>query len=200
MKRIRFIANQVGIAGSVTLLSLLAAWTAITCLLQGNTKATIIFSVIAFLLDTLDGFLARKLKTTSPFGRNLDSMVDAINYSLLAALVAERVLLPPPLGYAIGFLILATGILRLVLFSIQGFEEEGQKLYYIGVITPHLTLASVLLYFGTKIVVIPEAVTATLLAALALLQLSTIKTLKTGVLLFWIPASIAIALGALLWL
>jgi CDP-diacylglycerol--serine O-phosphatidyltransferase len=190
----------VGWAGLVTLTSLLAAWTAITFLLQENLKLAIIFSVVAFLLDTLDGFLARKLGTASIFGRYFDSMVDAINYSLLAALVTEQVLLPGSLGYAIGFLILAAGILRLVLFSIEGFDEEAQKLYYIGIVTPHLTLATALIYFATELTNIPEWLIAITLGALALLQLSTIRTLKTGVLIFWIPTSIAIAVGAVVWL
>lgn len=200
MNRIKAIGNHVGWAGLVSLLSLFSAWTAIMFLLQSNTRLAIIFSVAAFLADTFDGFLARKLGTASVFGRNLDSMVDAINYSLLAALVTELVLLPGTLGYLIGFLILATGILRLVLFSIDGFEAEGNKLYYTGVVTPHLTLATALIYFATQLVAIPEWVIAIVLGLLAVLQLSTIRTLKTGVLLFWIPAAIAIAVGAVVWL
>ncbi len=200
MKRLRLFATHVGWAGAVTLLSLLAAWSAIAFLLDSNVRLAIVFAVIAFLLDIADGFLARKLGTTSEFGRLLDSMVDAVNYSMLAALVAERVLLPGVLGFVVGFLILACGILRLVLFTMSGFEEEGNRLYYVGVITPHLTLAVALTYLVTRFVEVPDLVVAATLGAIALAQLSTIRTRKTGVLVFWIPASIATAIGALLWL
>ncbi|MCF8546503.1 MAG: CDP-alcohol phosphatidyltransferase family protein [Microbacteriaceae bacterium] len=200
MKRLRLIATHVGWAGTVTLLSLLAAWSAIAFLLDSNVRLAIVFAVVAFLLDIADGFLARKLGTTSEFGRLLDSMVDAVNYSMLAALVAERVLLPGVLGFVVGFLILACGILRLVLFTMNGFEEEGNRLYYVGVITPHLTLAVALTYLVTRFVEVPDLVVAATLGAIALAQLSTIRTRKTGVLVFWIPASIATAIGALLWL
>lgn len=200
MNQIRLLAKEIGWAGSVTLLSLLSAWTSIYFILEGNAKYAIAFSVLAFLLDTFDGFLARKLGTSSEFGRYLDSMVDAINYSLLAALVTERLLIPNSFGFFIGFLILACGILRLVLFTIKGFQEEGSKLYYTGIVTPHLSLAVALIFLVSKVVEVPVFVSAFILIVLALGQLSKLKTLKTGVLLFWIPASVFLAIGSFSWL
>ena len=200
MNRLRFIGKTVGWAGGISLLSLLAAWAAIAFLLESNPRLAVIFSVLAFILDTLDGFVARKLNTASEFGRYLDSMVDAINYSVLAALVTERVLLPGVVGFAVGFLILACGILRLVLFTVTGYETDGDKLYYTGVVTPHLTLAVALIYLGSKFFTFDQWIIALILSILALAQLSTVRTRKTGVLIFWIPASLGIALGALFWL
>lgn len=200
MNHIRGIAKQVGWAGLVTILSLLSAWTSISFILSDNPKLAIIFSVLAFLLDSLDGFVARKLGTSSVFGTYFDSMVDAINYSVLAALVTEQVLLPGIAGYLIGFLILVFGILRLVLFTVNGFAKKDDKVYYVGVVTPHLTLATALIFFLSQVAEIPAWSIATVLGILAVLQLSTIKTRKTGVLLFWIPVSIAIAIGAVVWL
>jgi CDP-diacylglycerol--serine O-phosphatidyltransferase len=200
VNQIRLLAKEIGLAGAVTLLSLLSAWTSIYFILEGNAKLGIAFSVLAFLLDTLDGFLARKLGTSSEFGRYLDSMVDAINYSLLAALVTELLLIPNIFGFFIGFLILACGILRLVLFTIKGFKEEGSKLYYTGIVTPHLSLAVALIFLASKVISLPEYVSGVILVVLALGQLSTIKTLKTGVLLFWIPVSMLLAIGSFIWL
>ena len=200
VNHIRGIAKQVGWAGLVTILSLLSAWTSISFILSDNPKLAIIFSVLAFLLDSLDGFVARKLGTSSVFGTYFDSMVDAINYSVLAALVTEQVLLPGIAGYLIGFLILVFGILRLVLFTVNGFAKKDDKVYYVGVVTPHLTLATALIFFLSQVAEIPAWFIATVLGILAVLQLSTIKTRKTGVLLFWIPISIAIAIGAVVWL
>lgn len=200
VNHIRGIAKQVGWAGLVTILSLLSAWTSISFILSDNPKLAIIFSVLAFLLDSLDGFVARKLGTSSVFGTYFDSMVDAINYSVLAALVTEQVLLPGIAGYLIGFLILVFGILRLVLFTVNGFAKKDDKVYYVGVVTPHLTLATALIFFLSQVAEIPAWSIATVLGILAVLQLSTIKTRKTGVLLFWIPVSIAIAIGAVVWL
>lgn len=200
MNQIRLLAKEIGWAGSVTLLSLLSAWASIYFILEANAKLAIAFSVFAFLLDTFDGFIARRLGTSSEFGRYLDSMVDAINYSLVAALVTQRLLLPNIFGFSIGFLILACGILRLVLFTIKGFMEEGRKLYYTGIVTPHLSLAVALLFLVSKVVEVPNYLSGLVLIVLALGQLSTVKTLKTGVLLFWIPASMLLAIGSFVWL
>jgi phosphatidylserine synthase len=87
-----------------------------------------------------------------------------------------------------------------VLFTVNGFAKEDDKVYYVGVVTPHLTLATALIFFLSKVVLIPAWSIATVLGILALLQLSTIKTRKTGVLMFWIPVSICIAIGAVVWL
>lgn len=200
MNRISELARTIGWAGLVSVVSLLSAWTAIGFLWDGNAKLTIAFSVLAFLLDILDGALARRLGTEGPFGRQLDSLVDAVNYSLLAALVTAHVLIPGPLGFVVGFCILAFGILRLALFTLSGFETEGDRLYYRGVITPHLTLSVALIYVLTRFVALPDIVIALALFIIATLQLSTIRTRKTGVLVFWIPASLAIGIGALVWL
>ncbi|MFM6980063.1 MAG: CDP-alcohol phosphatidyltransferase family protein [Micrococcales bacterium] len=199
MKRISFIAKTVGIPGAFTLASLFAAWSAITLLLLGNFRFAVICSVTAFLLDTVDGFLARKLGKVSEFGKQLDSMIDAINYSVLAALVSSQVLMPDVWGFLVGFVILACGILRLVLFNINGFVTEENKLYYVGVVTPHLTLATALLAFVNLVWATPEWVMAVILLTLGLAQLSTIKTRKSGAIIFWLPMSLLIAVGSLLW-
>lgn len=199
MKRISKIASTVGWAGLVSFLSLLAAWFAIYMVMTDRAAPAIQFAVLAFLLDATDGYIARKLKKDSAFGRQLDGMIDAFNYSLMAALVTMLVLLPGWLGFAVGFLILAFGILRLVLFNIDGYLEQGDVRYYTGVVTPHLSLACVLIFFVEHFVALPDWLIATVLIVLALGQISTLKVRKTGALLFWVPASIAIAIGAIFW-
>jgi CDP-diacylglycerol--serine O-phosphatidyltransferase len=200
MQRIRFIAATVGWPGLVSFASLFAAWTATAFLISGNLRLAVASQICAFLLDSLDGFLARKLGVVSDFGRQLDSMIDAFNYSLFAALLTMLWLLPGALGFVVGFLILALGILRLVLFNISGYVTEGDRLYYLGVVTPHLTLASGLLFFAHKFWPIPDWAMAVVLVVLAFGQLSKVRTRKTGALAFWLPASVLLGIGALLWL
>lgn len=205
MKRILELRALIGWPGLVTLLSICSSWTAIGFLLAGNVKLTVLFGAIAFQLDVLDGYLARRLNKTSDFGRQLDSLSDVINYSLLAALVTSQHLLPNLLGNVVGFLILAFGILRLALFNVKGFYAEGEVLYYRGIITCHLSLATLLIYVLERITPLADLpfrdyLIAGVLSVLAIGQLSQIKTRKSGVLIFWIPVSILIGLGALLWL
>jgi len=205
VKRYQQLAKTIGLPGLVTFASILASWFAIGFLLAGNHKLTVVLASIAFQLDVLDGFLARKLKRTSEFGRQLDSLSYVINYSVLAALVTALYLIPGPIGMIVGFLILAFGILRLALFNVKGFETEGEVLYYRGIITCHLSLATFLIFLVQKLTDFDQTsywtyIVAAFLSLLAIGQISNIKTRKTGVLIFWLPVSVLIGLGGLLWL
>lgn len=200
MNRYKQIAATIGWAGLVSFTSLLAAWGAIALLLNNQLKFAVIVACVAFLLDSLDGFLARRLGKASEFGRQLDSMIDAINYSVFAGLVTMQVLLPNTLGFIAGFLIVAFGVLRLILFNINGYVAEGDTLYYRGVVTCHLSLATLILHVLKPVLHIPDAASFVILAALSIGQLSMLKTRKTGALLFWIPATIVIGVGAWFWL
>lgn len=200
MQRLRTIVSTVGWAGLVSFASLFAAWTAIAFLWSGDVRLALVCQIVAFLLDTADGFLARRLGTTSVFGRQLDSMIDAVNYSLFAALLTAFVLLPSPIGFGVGFVILALGILRLILFNIDGYGVDGDTLYYYGIVTPHLTLATGLLYAVDHWWGVPDWIATTILVVLAMGQLSRIRTRKTGALMFWLPVATVLGIGAYLWL
>lgn len=192
--------KTVGWPGLVSFGSLFAAWAAIAFLIAGNLKIAVAMQIVAFMLDSLDGFLARRLGVSSEFGRQLDSMIDAFNYSLFAGLLTYLWLLPGILGFLIGFLILALGILRLVLFNQQGYVTDGDRRYYQGIVTPHLTLAVGLLFFANKFVEIPAWAVAIILISLSLGQLSKLRTPKTGALVFWLPTAMLLGIGALFWL
>jgi len=197
---IKKLVHNIHIAGSLSLLSLLLSWGAILLLLSDNLGMSVAVAVGAFLLDTADGFVARKLSRESEFGRQLDGMIDLINYSLLAALVIWQELLPGLVGFLVGFVVLATGVLRLIAFNQEGYIKRKGVLYYRGVTTCHLSLLAFLFLVLVQVVPVPAFVIATIITIVALLQLSNIPTRKTGALLFWIPVSIAIGIGGLLWL
>jgi CDP-diacylglycerol--serine O-phosphatidyltransferase len=195
------IARIVGWAGLASFASLFAAWSAILLLLAGQIKFAVIAACAAFLLDSLDGFLARRLGKASEFGRQLDSMIDVINYSVFAALVTHQILLPNTLGIIAGFMVLAFGVLRLILFNIDGYVTDGDTLYYRGVVTCHLSLATMIVYVVERFgVPLNDWLVFAVLVALSVGQLSTLKTRKTGALLFWIPFTMLTGIGAWFWL
>lgn len=200
MNQIKLVANNLGLAGLVSMLSLLAAWSAIYFVLQKDAKLTVVFSVVAFLLDIVDGQIARRLNKDSAFGRTLDSLVDLVNYSVLAGLATQLMLVDSALGFFTAFLIVAFGVIRLALFTVNGFDVKEEKLYYRGVVTPHLTLAVSVLYLINHFFTIEQWLIALVLSILAIGQVSTIRTRKTGVLIFWIPVSLLLVVGALVWL
>jgi CDP-diacylglycerol--serine O-phosphatidyltransferase len=87
----------------------------------------------AFLLDGLDGRIARMTNTTSEFGREMDSLADVISFGIAPAVLAfawgvqfiEPVFAEPVrqqlhnAGYFVAFLFLICGAARLARFNIQ---------------------------------------------------------------------------------
>ena len=83
---------------------------------------------VAFLLDGLDGRIARMTNTMSDFGREMDSLADVISFGVAPAVLAfawgveftrpvnERLV---NAGYLIAFLLLICGAARLARFNIQ---------------------------------------------------------------------------------
>ncbi len=83
---------------------------------------------VAFLLDGLDGRIARMTNTMSDFGREMDSLADVISFGVAPAVLAfawgvqfmrpvnERL---TNAGYLIAFLLLICGAARLARFNIQ---------------------------------------------------------------------------------
>jgi CDP-diacylglycerol--serine O-phosphatidyltransferase len=88
---------------------------------------------IAVVLDGLDGRIARMMNTTSDFGRELDSLADAITFGLAPAVLAytwgvqfldtggDKVIHDNVLhaGYFVSFLYLLSGVCRLARFNVQ---------------------------------------------------------------------------------
>ena len=194
---VRYWIHTIGPAGAVSLTSLLLAWIAIGLAVTGSLRASVLCALGAFLLDMLDGFVARRLGVSSEFGRQLDSFIDVINYSVYAAVLSIFYIAPGVLGWSVGFVIVATGILRLIRFNIEGFTEDEPIKYYRGIVVCHLPLAAItFLIFGQIFQGAPwvTALGSVVLLVLSILQLSLIKIRKTGRQALW--AALVIPLGA----
>jgi CDP-diacylglycerol--serine O-phosphatidyltransferase len=111
----------------------------------------------AVLFDGLDGRIARMTKTSSDFGRELDSLADVITFGVAPALLAYMWgfhLLPPALfadhefrtklvqfGAIASFLFLVAGASRLARFNIQANPQPSNpgkpdKKYFVGMPIP----------------------------------------------------------------
>ena len=180
------IISFLGLAGFVSLLSLAATWVAIVFLIEGEPFLAIYSALAAFLLDSLDGYIARNRHTESVFGRQLDSMVDFLNYSVFSALLLLLYIAPNILGALVGFVIISTGALRLVRFNIEGLVQETGEKYYAGIVVCFLSFTAALLFLGKHF--LPEItfwVASPILLALSILQLSRIKVRKTNMYPVW---------------
>ena len=192
--------RTIGPAGAVSLLSLAVAWAAIGLAVTGQLRASVLCALLAFLLDMADGYIARRFKVSSEFGRQLDSMIDVINYSVYAAVLSAFYLAPGVLGWALGFVIVATGILRLLRFNIEGFTDDEPVKYYRGIVVVHLSLAAITLLLLKQWLGDVALLSVVVLAVLSVLQLSLIRIRKTGRQALWASLVVPLAVGAILWL
>ncbi len=86
---------------------------------RGELGSAAVFILVAIVADILDGRIARLTHTTSPFGEALDSLADVISFGASPALLAFTWGLwqKPRLGFAVAFLFLAAGAIRLARFN-----------------------------------------------------------------------------------
>src|SRR6202790_4465962 len=79
------------------------------------------FVGFAFVLDMLDGRIARLTGTESEFGVEFDSLADIISFGMAPAILAFNWGLAPlgRLGWAAGFLYVTAAAMRLARFNIQ---------------------------------------------------------------------------------
>ncbi len=79
----------------------------------------------AIVLDMLDGRLARALKTTSPFGIQLDSLADLVSFGVAPAVLVYQVALYDlgRTGALIAFSFLLAAALRLARFNVKAVER-----------------------------------------------------------------------------
>ncbi|MDI4508916.1 CDP-diacylglycerol--serine O-phosphatidyltransferase [Moraxella osloensis] len=132
------------IPNSFTLLSLLAAFYSITqsALGEGHYMRACVAIFISALLDGLDGRAARLFNAQSPFGEQMDSLVDCIAFGLAPALLIYNYALQPlgRIGIACAFVYVACAAMRLARFNVQIGVVD--KKYFIGVASP---LAAILI-------------------------------------------------------
>ena len=72
----------------VTILGLCAGLTALRLILAGRFEQAVLLIIAAVVLDGLDGLLARKLDAATPFGAELDTLADFLNFGVVPALLA----------------------------------------------------------------------------------------------------------------
>ena len=105
-----------------------------------NFKLAVIFITLAAILDALDGRIARLIKGTSEFGKELDSLTDFVSFGIAPAFIIYFWELNKfgKLGWAITLIYSVCCVLRLARFNLTKFKpEESWKLnYFEGVLSP----------------------------------------------------------------
>jgi CDP-diacylglycerol--serine O-phosphatidyltransferase len=103
----------------------------------GELEVAALFIGLAFLLDGLDGRIARMTGTETPFGLEFDSLADVISFGVAPAVLTFMWGLQPlgRLGWAAGFIYVTAAAMRLARFNIQTGANVDKR-YYVGMPSP----------------------------------------------------------------
>jgi CDP-diacylglycerol--serine O-phosphatidyltransferase len=104
----------------------------------GQLEMAAPFIGIAFVLDSLDGRIARLTGSTSAFGVEFDSLADVISFGAAPAVLAFEWGLKGQgkIGWAAGFIFMSAGAIRLARVNEHSSTHQGDKRYFIGMPIP----------------------------------------------------------------
>ncbi len=169
----------------LTVLSICAGLTSIRFSLDGRWEAAVAAIVLAAILDSLDGRLARLLKGATKFGAELDSLADFMSFGVATtiALYLWQLKDVQPGGWIIALTFCVCCALRLARFN-TALEEPDRPAwtadYFTGIPTPAasgLALLPLILSFGVGMeVLLSEYVVAANTALIAFLMISRVPT------------------------
>jgi len=108
--------------------------------IDGNYSLAVTLILFAAILDALDGRIARLIKGTSEFGKELDSLTDFVSFGIAPVFVLYFWELSNygKLGWAITLLYSVCCVLRLARFNLTKIDEnqEWKKNFFEGVPSP----------------------------------------------------------------
>ena len=134
-KRTRYILPNILTLGGVCL-----GISSIKFSLDGNFSLAVNFILLAAILDALDGRIARLIKGTSEFGKELDSLTDFVSFGIAPAFILYFWELNKygKIGWAITLVYSICCVIRLARFNLTKIDssEEWKQNYFEGVPSP----------------------------------------------------------------
>ena len=170
-RRLRF-----AIVNACTIASLLLGMSAIFLAFGGEVPLAALALVGCVAFDGLDGSLARKLGVSTPFGAQMDSLADMCSFGIATPVVAYAWLTPDAPHALVGAacaLVAVCAAMRLARFNVS--PKNGS--YFTGVPT---TIAAAIMALSVLLTPVPGAWPVLLVAALAMLMVSTFPYVKLG--------------------
>lgn len=139
----------------ITILAICAGVTSIRLAFEGQFQPAVFLILVAAILDGLDGRVARMMGGTSPFGMQMDSLADVINFGVAPALIVYSYMLVglQQIGWVAALVYCIACCLRLARFNVMAEDkkiEDWKKEYFVGVPAPAGALLVLLpLYVGS---------------------------------------------------
>ena len=115
----------------ITLMSLIAGISSIKFSIQANWKLAVLMIMLAAFFDFFDGWMARKLKKSSQFGAELDSLSDFISFGLAPSLLINLCFTHElgRIGWVISLFYIVCAALRLARFNIENMKQQSKVFY-----------------------------------------------------------------------
>jgi len=162
-----------------TIGNMFCGYASIVHAMWGEFAIAALYVGIAFVLDSLDGRIARYTNTTSAFGVELDSLADVISFGMAPAVLAFSWGLTGlgRWGWASGFIYVAAAALRLARFNIQS-STQTDKRYFVGMPSPSAAgvVAATVYGWPERLAGPPEALAAVVVLLVpAFLMVSTVR-------------------------
>lgn len=161
------------IPSMITMCNLICGIISLILCYNGQFVTAAIFILVAMFWDMADGHVARMLKVSSEFGKELDSLADLVSFGVAPALLVKAILNDPLanstlIDWLTCFTCIAfvlCGAYRLARFNILNIHE-----YYVGIpITLAGSLIAVVVLIAPQL---PGWVFVILLFALSILMVS----------------------------
>ncbi len=123
VKRSRYILPSI-----LTLVGVCLGISSIKFAMDGNFSYAVLFLIVAAILDGLDGRVARLIKGTSDFGKELDSLTDFVSFGIAPAFIVYFWELKNfgKIGWLIVLFFSVCCVLRLARFNLTKFEEDDE--------------------------------------------------------------------------
>ena len=124
----------------LTLIGVCLGITSIKFAMDGNFGFAVLFIVVAAILDGLDGRVARMIKGTSEFGKELDSLTDFVSFGIAPVFIIYFWELNEygRIGWLLVLLFSVCCVLRLARFNLTKFDNnEAWKMnFFQGIPSP----------------------------------------------------------------
>ena len=126
----------------ITLGSMVCGLTAIQMAIGEQWNNAVLLILVATVLDTLDGAIARLLNATSKFGAELDSLADFLSFGIAPAIIMYLWILNDAgqVGWIAAMVFVIASSLRLARFNatseVQEKKPEWAKYFFSGVPAP----------------------------------------------------------------
>jgi CDP-diacylglycerol--serine O-phosphatidyltransferase len=182
-KRFRPVPLRILIPNMITLLSLCAGLSAIRMAIEDKIDLAVYLILLAGVLDSMDGRIARLMKGTTKFGAELDSLADFVSFGAVPVVVLYLWGMngAGPIGWVAVLVFAICGALRLARFNVQSEDPNRPAWmgnYFTGVPIPAaaiLVLLPVYLeHLGVSRSFLPPILIVLYVLAIALLMVSRV--------------------------